>query len=111
MGTEGGVTGAYATIHNPRGTPIRIVGATSEVADTVELHETMDHDGMVHMMPQTALEIPAGDSVVFAPGGKHFMVRALRRDLVLDEQVPIHLVLDDGSTLDFVADVRPIGSR
>ena len=108
VGDSGAVTGAYVTIHNPTGAALRIVGGTSPLADTVELHETMQHDGMVHMAPQPALEVGAGDSVVLAPGGKHLMVRELRRALVVGETLPITLHFDGGTTLRMDATVRPI---
>jgi copper(I)-binding protein len=84
------------------------VGAQSAAADTVELHETMQHDGMVHMEAQTVVTVPARDSVVFAPGGKHFMLRGLRRALVEGEQVPMQLYLQNGDTIIFSAAVRSI---
>lgn len=107
-GTAGATTGGYATIHNPRSTALQIVGATSAVSDTVELHETMEHEGMVHMAPQRALEIPPGDSVVFAPGGRHFMLRGLQRDLVIGEPIRVELQFGDGTSLSLTATVRPI---
>jgi len=107
-GSAGATTGGYATIHNPRPTALQITGATSAVADTVELHETVEHDGMVHMEPQRALEIPSSDSVVFAPGGKHFMLRGLRRELVVSEPITVKLQFGDGTSLSFVATVRSI---
>ncbi len=107
-GAAGATTGGYATIHNPRDTALQIVGATSAVADTVELHETMEHDGLVHMAPQLALDVPTSDSVVFAPGGKHFMLRGLRRALVIGEPITVQLQFGDGTSLSFAATVRPI---
>jgi copper(I)-binding protein/cytochrome c-type biogenesis protein CcmH/NrfF len=107
-GVTGATTGGYATIHNPRDTAVQIVGATSAVSDTVELHETMEHDGMVHMTPQPALQIPSKDSVVLAPGGKHFMMTGLRRDLVIGEPISVTLQFGDGTSMSLSATVRPI---
>lgn len=107
-GDSAALTGAYATVHNPRDSAAQIVGARSAAADTVELHETMQHDGMVHMEAQTEIALAARDSVVFAPGGKHFMLRGLRRALVEGEQVPVQLLLRNGDTIRFTAAVRSI---
>ncbi len=108
-GAAGATTGAYAVIYNTRADSVSIIGATSVVADTVEVHESVQHDGMVHMEPQMSLSIPAGDSVVFAPGGKHFMVRTLKRALSAGETVTVRVLLSDGTTLDAPFVVRPIG--
>jgi periplasmic copper chaperone A len=110
-GSAGAVTGGYATLHNPGATPLTIAGVISADADTVELHESMEHDGMVHMSPRTELVLPAGDSLVMAPGGTHFMILGLRRDLSAGETFPMRIVFRQGDTLDVVADVRPIGAR
>ncbi len=107
-GASGAITGAYATVHNPLDSAVTIAGARSTVADTVELHETMEHDGMVHMQAQTVVVLPARDSVVFAPGGKHLMLRGLRRTLAAGEQVPMQLLLTNGDSLSFSATVRSI---
>ena len=108
-GDAGATTGAYAIIHNPRSDELQIVGVTSVVADTVEIHETTQHDGMVHMTPQPSLTIGAADSVVLKPGGKHFMVRALKRSLVPGETVTLRVHFSDRTSLDVLCDVRPIG--
>ncbi len=106
----GATTAAYAVLHNTRPADVAIVGATSDVADTVEVHETMQHDGMVHMEPRLQLAIPAQDSVVFAPGGKHFMLRRLRRAVVAGDTVRVRVVFDDLSDVEMRCVVRPIGS-
>jgi copper(I)-binding protein len=107
-GASGAITGAYATVHNPRDSAAQIVAARSAVADTVELHETMQHDGMVHMEAQAMVIVPARDSVVFAPGGKHFMLRGLKRALAEGEQVPMQLLFSNGDSISFTAAVRSI---
>jgi copper(I)-binding protein len=111
VGSAGAVTGAYGTVYNPTPDTLQLVGAQSPVADTVELHETMQHDGMVHMTPQTALAVPPLDSLVLAPGGLHLMVHALQRDLVIGETVRFSLLLSDGRRIDFPVEVRALDGR
>ncbi len=108
-GAAGATTGAYAVIYNTRSDSVNVIGATSDVADTVEVHESMNHDGMVHMEPQRSLTIPAGDSVVLAPGGKHFMVRVLQRTLTAGEVVDVRILLSNGAVVNVPFAVRPIG--
>ncbi len=110
-GTAGAVTGAYAVVHNPGVDSVRLVAARSDVADTIELHETMQHDGMVGMQPQAALVVPARDSLVLAPGGKHFMLKGLTRDLTVGEQVRFTIAFEDGRSVDFNVDVRALDGR
>jgi copper(I)-binding protein len=110
-GAAGAVTGAYAVVHNPGADSVRLVAARSDVADTIELHETMQHDGMVGMQPQAALVVPARDSLVLAPGGKHFMLKGLTRDLTVGEQVRFTITFDDGRSVEFNVDVRALDGR
>lgn len=107
-GASGAITGAYVTVHNPLDSAVQIVGARSALADTVELHETMQHDGMVHMEPKSAVLLPARDSVMFALGGKHLMLRGLRRALAEGEQIPMQLLLNNNDSISFVVAVRSI---
>jgi periplasmic copper chaperone A len=111
VGSAGAVTGAYGTVYNPTPDTLQIVGASSAVADTVEVHETRDHDGMVHMAPQPALSVSPRDSVLLAPGGLHLMVRSLQRDLVIGETVRFTLQLSDGRAIDFPVEVRSLDGR
>jgi len=111
VGSAGTVTGGYGIIYNPSPDTLRIVGGRSPVADTVELHETVQHDGMVHMAAQTALAVPPRDSVTLAPGGLHLMVRSLQRDLVVGETVQFTLLLEDGRAIDFSVEVRSLDGR
>lgn len=109
-GAVGRVTGGYAVVHNPGDAPLTIVGATSTAADTVELHETIENNGMVSMTPQPSLTIPPRDSVRFAPGGKHFMLQRLQRALAVGDTVQIVLMGADGTRIEVTADVRAAGS-
>lgn len=109
-GAQGRVTGGYAVVHNPGNAPLVIVGATSAAADTVELHETVESNGMVSMTPQPSLSIPPRDSVRFAPGGKHFMLQRLQRALAVGDTVQMVLIGADGTRIAFTADVRAMGN-
>ena len=67
---SGATGGAYLTIVNADSVAVELVGESSPVATSVEVHESMQHDGMSHMMPRTSVPIGARDSVVMAPGGE-----------------------------------------
>lgn len=53
----------------------RLVGASTDVAASVELHETtMGDDGTMGMQPVEGLDLPAGGELVLEPGGYHLML-------------------------------------
>lgn len=103
------VSAAYGVVSNPTDSDIRIVAASSPVAESAELHETIIEDGSAMMQErQDGFVVPAGDVFVFEPGGPHIMLLGVGADSYPDE-VEISLDLDDGSTVTFAAEVREVG--
>lgn len=54
--------------------PDRLVGASSPIAHSVEVHRTSIDDGISRMRPVEAVAFEANETVAFAPGGTHFML-------------------------------------
>lgn len=101
------VTAVYFTVLNHESSPVTLVSVTSPAAESVTLHETMQMEGMVHMMPlDSAQTIAAGDSLVLAEGAKHLMLTGLRRTLVGGDTVALALTFADGRVLHASAAVR-----
>jgi periplasmic copper chaperone A len=90
---SGATGGAYLTVLNHDSVAVELVGASSGWARAVEVHETMDHDGMTHMMARPTITIGARDSLVMRPGGVHLMLIDLARPLTPDDSVPVTLQL------------------
>ncbi len=101
-----GTSGAYGVLLNSNTDSVEITGASSDMADVVEIHETMQHGDMVHMMPRGAVAIAAGDSVVMDEGGIHFMLGGLHRTLKAGHRVPLVLRLSSGDSLVIELPVR-----
>jgi len=78
---------------------LTLVGVTTTDAGAAEVHESMQQDGMAHMMPRTELRIPAGDVVTMAPGGLHVMLIDLRRALVIGDSVRLRLRFSDSTSM------------
>lgn len=58
-----------------------LMGAQVEGFGLVEIHETTMEDGMMRMRPRPGLQVSAGESVVFAPGGLHLMLMQPQKEL------------------------------
>jgi copper(I)-binding protein len=83
---------AYLVIATPPGVGDALLGASSPLAGTVELHETTtDHSGMTGMHPVERLDLPGGSTVRLEPGGFHLMLIDLVRPLAVGERVPMEL--------------------
>lgn len=65
---------AYFSITSP--TNDRIVGISSPESQSVEIHESTEHDGVSAMEKRETIALPAGKTVTFGPGGLHVMVIA-----------------------------------
>ncbi|HEY4368505.1 MAG TPA: copper chaperone PCu(A)C [Steroidobacteraceae bacterium] len=68
-----------------------LLGVSTPVAEQAGMHTTLQADGMMQMRPIERLEIQSGESVKFAPGGKHLMLTGLRQPLAVDSQFPLTL--------------------
>lgn len=103
---SGTTAGAYLTLHNVDTTAHVITTITSPDAASAELHATMQHDGMVHMVAQPRLTIPRDSTLVMLPGGLHVMLHATTRTLTAGDTVRLVLTLDQGTVLPVAVVVR-----
>lgn len=72
-------TAAYVTVRNTGSEPLLVTGGSAALASRVELHDTVEVDGMLRMRQQESVTVPAGESLAFAPGGLHLMLLELER--------------------------------
>lgn len=70
--TDGGLGAAYFSITSS--TADRITGVSSPQAERVEIHNSVSKDGLATMEKVEFVELPAGQTVAFAPRGLHLMV-------------------------------------
>jgi copper(I)-binding protein len=87
---ENGVV--YMILHNHTSVDDELLGASSDVAQAVEIHESrMSDDGVMQMIQQDSIPLGAGEEVEFGPGGLHIMLVNLNRDLAAGEQITLTL--------------------
>ena len=89
----------------------RVVGASSPVAERVEMHVTLREGDVVQMREVKSFEVPAGGSFELKPGGAHLMLVGLRRPLKKGEKVPLTLKLGQGGELNLELSVEEMGAR
>jgi len=82
---------AYLSITNHGKSSDALVGASSPVADKVEMHETSIVDGMARMRPLSEIVIPPGATVKIEPGGIHLMLVGLKAPLERGKTAPLVL--------------------
>jgi len=98
--------GGFMTIHNPSGTERVLVGASSPAFGSVMLHRTVAQDGMMRMLHQHAITIPAHGMLAFEPGGYHIMLMQPKQPLKAGDKVEVTLQFQDGASETVTYEVR-----
>ena len=102
-------TGAYMTITSKQGG--KLVGASSPIATSVEVHEMkMDGDTM-KMRAVDALPLPAGKPVDLKGGGYHVMLTGLKAQVKAGDVVPISLVVENANGKRETIDVKAVARQ
>lgn len=101
------MSAAFMTIDNDGEQDVTLVGASTEVAAMVELHEMSMVDGAMAMqvMPD-GLVVAAGRGKVLEPGGYHVMLMDLQGELAAGDEVELTLEFSDGSEQALTAPVK-----
>ena len=90
-------TVAYMDVHNRTTAAITRTGASAGSARAIEIHTTQMDDGVMRMRRLREVEIPAGATVRFEPGGRHLMLFGVNS---LDPALKVQLEFLDGSVQD-----------
>ncbi|CAM5200802.1 copper chaperone PCu(A)C [Alishewanella longhuensis] len=93
------VTAGYFTLYNGSAAAIELVGASSSAFQHIELHQHIEHEGMMRMVEVAAIEIDAGATLVFQPGGLHLMLFEPLQPLTEGDEINITLDFADGKQL------------
>jgi periplasmic copper chaperone A len=100
-------TAVYVTVENTGDSPAVLTGGSSDVAAKVELHDhVMQEGGIMQMVHRETVEIPAGKTVSFEPGGLHIMLMGMKQPLAAGESVSVTLTVKDAEPMSFTAKVK-----
>ncbi len=100
------VLAAYALIENKSANDITIIGIHSPDFSKVEIHSMESKNGMMHMVEQKQLTIPAGKVISLQPGELHIMLIGPRKIFRDGDTLQLTLELDNGQQQTFTAPVR-----
>jgi len=68
-----------------------LTGASSPVADIVEVHEMWMDKGIMRMRPADRVPLKAGQAIELKSGGLHVMMMDLKKQIKAGERVPLTL--------------------
>lgn len=83
--------GAFMTLQNTGSKPDRLLGGVTPVAARVELHSMTMNGGVMKMREMSAVDLPAGQTVVLEPGRMHLMLAGIKAPLQAGTKVPVTL--------------------
>ena len=85
-------TGAFMEITGK--STVRLLSVDSPVATSVEIHNMTMQNGVMKMSPVDGINVPAGKTVKFAPGGYHMMLMGLKQQMKEGDRVPLKLTFE-----------------
>jgi copper(I)-binding protein len=102
---------AYVTIENRGAAGDRLVGATTDVAGRVEVHQTYEENGMAMMRPLEDASIPAQGALMMEPGANHLMLTKLTAPLKSGETFDMTLEFERAGSVTVPIEVAPLGAE
>jgi periplasmic copper chaperone A len=104
--TDGGNSAAYMLLRNSGKETDRLVSATSDVAESVEMHVSQTENDVTTMRPVEFIEVPAGGETELKPGGLHIMLIGLKHELKPGDTVKLTLRFEKAGAVSVEAEVR-----
>ena len=102
------VAAVYLTLQNPTRQPVTVVGIESSAASHAMIHETRTEGGISKMRAHEQLVVAPGETLKFEPGGLHVMLHGLTQPLAVGQNIPLIVLLADGTKIPTTAVVRPL---
>lgn len=96
----------FMTIENGNDVDRKLVRAKAPGFDRIELHRSVEVDGVHQMKRQDAILVPANGSVTLAPGGYHVMLIGVQEPPRAGDRIPLTLIFDDGEEMTVSVPVR-----
>lgn len=93
---KGGNGAAYLLLYNHTEADDELVGVSSDVATATEIHlSQMSADGVMQMIPQESISLPADGKLELKPGSYHIMLIGLKQDLKAGDEITLTLHFKD----------------
>lgn len=101
----------YGEIVNNGDQPLVFKAVTGDVAARIEIHDHIHDNGVMRMRKVDYLEIPAGETLMLKPGGKHIMLYERNRDMHPGESYDFTLSFEGDISQNVTAQVVQIGKK
>lgn len=96
----------YMQLMNHDANAATIVSISSDAFKKVEIHKTMNNDGVMSMHPVKNLVLEANGMATLKPGGMHLMLMKPIRELQIGDEVKIILQFDNDASQEILMTVK-----
>jgi copper(I)-binding protein len=103
---QGMNSAVYFVIQNHNAGADELIGASSDVADAVEVHESKMEGEVMMMNRVEAVALEPSAKVEFKPGGYHVMLIGLKQDLKAGDEITVTLQFRDSPDITIQATVK-----
>lgn len=101
---------AYLTIVN-RGTAVdRVVGASTPVAEKLQIHQETNDNGVMRMRELSSVTVAEGASVTLKPGGTHIMMIGLKQQLKEGQSFPLTVEFQKAGRVTLQVPIAKVGA-
>ena len=105
-------TAGFLVVTNNGEQTCEITGFESPLSRRVEMHEHLHADGMMRMRPVTGtLALPAGETLIFKPGGLHIMLFNIGSTLSVGDLTQLQVNTDQCGSIEFTATIRSLAAK
>ncbi|MBE9562840.1 MAG: copper chaperone PCu(A)C [Proteobacteria bacterium] len=105
------VLAAFMVIDNQSPESQTLVSVSCDDFERVEMHQTVEHDGMMHMNKQEKLVIESKQQLILKPGSYHLMLMGIKRPLRAGDEVELTLKFANDTELVVKTPVRKSSSN
>jgi copper(I)-binding protein len=102
--------GVFLSVENNGDRADRLLGVSTPVAGTAELHQMVMDAGVMRMRSVTGLDVKPGGRLVLQPGGYHVMLADLKRPLQAGDSFPLTLVFEKAGSIEVSVVVENMGA-
>lgn len=92
------VRAGYMKISNKQSRTITILSLESNAFESIEIHQSIDQDGVTRMQAIASLSIRPGEMLELSPGGYHLMMMNPLEQLIPGKKVTVTLHYQDQKT-------------
>ena len=110
--TAQGENGAvYFVLNNYSAVEDKLMGASAEIAQAVEIHESTIVNDVMKMRMLTSVPLTASAEVEFSPGGLHIMLVGLKEETKLGESIEVILHFKNHEDIKISVPVQELGEE